>query len=87
MSMIPNLMLNIFMDLPQLFQERVGIPIQQVARVVDSGKALTPGESAYISRIMWPGKMISEYDPSRQTESNGTAILTRNISMPIRKNL
>lgn len=63
MSMIPNLMLNIFMDLPQLFQERVGIPIQQVARVVDSGKALTPGESAYISRIMWPGKMISEYDP------------------------
>lgn len=62
-SMVPNLMLNVFLDLPQLFQERVGIPIQQVARVVDSGKPLTPAESAYLSRIMWPGKMASEYDP------------------------
>ena len=62
-SMIPNAALNVFMDLPQLFQEKVGIPIQQVARVADSGVPLTNGETQYINRIMKPGKMPLVYDP------------------------
>lgn len=62
-SMVPNAALGFFMDVPQLFQERVGIPIQQVARVVAADRPLTKAETSYISRVMWPERVKQQYDP------------------------
>jgi hypothetical protein len=61
--LMPNLILKETLDLPQLFQERVGIPLQQVGRTVALEMPLSPDEEQYINRIMTKSIMAEDYDP------------------------
>ena len=63
LSLVPNAALSFFMDLPQLFQERVGIPIQQIGRVVDHRRTLTEKEQSYLDQVMYLGRLEMVYDP------------------------
>ena len=62
-SLLPNAALSYFMHLPQLFQERVGVPIQQVGRTAAAGRAFTPEESAYLPLMMDRETLEYWYDP------------------------
>ncbi len=63
LSLLPNAALSYFMNLPQLFQERVGVPIQQVGRVIAAGRPLLPEEEQYLHIMMDPEEMRYWYDP------------------------
>lgn len=59
----PNIAVKQILDLPQLFQERVGIPIQQYSRAVAVGVPLTKEEQDYTVRMMLPSSIEQWYDP------------------------
>lgn len=62
-SVTPDIAIKQILDLPQLFQERVGIPLQQFSRAVAVGVPLTPEEKAYSVKMMIPGRIEKWYDP------------------------
>lgn len=62
-SVTPDIAIKQILNLPQLFQERVGIPLQQFSRAVAVGVPLTPEEKAYSVKMMIPGRIEKWYDP------------------------
>lgn len=62
-SMTPDVAIKQILNLPQLFQERVGIPLQQFSRAVAVGVPLTEEEKAYSVKMMIPGRIARWYDP------------------------
>lgn len=62
-SITPDVAIKQILDLPQLFQERVGIPLQQFSRAVAVGVPLTEEEKAYSVKMMIPGRIAKWYDP------------------------
>ena len=62
-SIAPDVAIKQILNLPQLFQERVGIPLQQFSRAVAVGAPLTAEEKAYSVRMMIPGRIERWYDP------------------------
>ena len=62
-AVTPDIAIKQILDLPQLFQERVGIPLQQFSRAVAVGVPLTPEEKAYSVKMMIPGRIEKWYDP------------------------
>lgn len=62
-AVTPNIAVKQILNLPQLFQERVGIPIQQYSRAVAVGVPLTPEEEAYTEQVMHPAMIQQWYDP------------------------
>lgn len=62
-AVTPDIAIKQILDLPQLFQERVGIPLQQFSRAVAVGVPLTPEEEAYSVKMMIPGRIEKWYDP------------------------
>lgn len=62
-SITPDIVIKETLDLPQLFQERVGIPLQQYSRTVAVGAPLTKAEGNYTIRMMMPEQIKTWYDP------------------------
>lgn len=62
-SITPDIVIKETLDLPQLFQERVGIPLQQYSRTVAVGAPLTKAEENYTIRMMMPEQIKTWYDP------------------------
>ena len=62
-SMTPDVAIKQILNLPQLFQERVGIPLQQFSRAVAVGVPLTEEEKAFSVKMMIPGRIARWYDP------------------------
>lgn len=62
-SVTPDVAIKQILNLPQLFQERVGIPLQQLSRAVAVGVPLTEEEKAYTVKMMIPGRIAKWYDP------------------------
>ena len=63
LAITPDVAIKQVLNLPQLFQERVGIPLQQFSRAVAVGAPLTPEEQEYAIRMMVPGMIEKWYDP------------------------
>lgn len=61
--LLPDIVIKETLDLPQLFQERVGIPLQQYSRTVAVGAPLTKAEENYTIRMMMPEQIKTWYDP------------------------
>lgn len=62
-AVTPDVAIKQILNLPQLFQERVGIPLQQFSRAVAVGAPLTEEEKAYSIKMMIPGRIAKWYDP------------------------
>lgn len=62
-AVTPDVAIKQIFNLPQLFQERVGIPLQQFSRAVAVGAPLTEEEKAYSIKMMIPGRIAKWYDP------------------------
>lgn len=62
-ALIPNAAVQYYLNLPQLFQERVGIPLQQYSRAVAMEVPLTKSEENYTIRVMMPSAIQHWYDP------------------------
>ncbi len=62
LAVTPDIAIKQILNLPQLFQERVGIPLQQLSRAVAVGVPLTKEEEAYTLKMMIPGRIAKWYD-------------------------
>lgn len=62
-AVTPDIAIKQILNLPQLFQERVGIPLQQLSRAVAVDAPLTEEEKAYTVKMMIPGRIAKWYDP------------------------
>lgn len=82
-AVTPDVAIKQILNLPQLFQERVGIPLQQFSRAVAVGAPLTEEERAYSIKMMIPGRIANGMTPSPWTSLSGTAILISTISTAI----
>ena len=62
---LPNFVLSNFFNKPQLFQEAVAIPIQQLARTVTLNGKLNNESKDYLNKIIPLEKLKKSYDPFR----------------------
>lgn len=60
---LPNFYLSTFKNHPQLFQEAVAIPIQQLARTTTLNGKLNQEQNAYLNNLLSLEKIKKQYDP------------------------
>ncbi len=60
---LPNFYLSVFRDRPQLFQEAIAIPIQQLARTIAINGELDKNQKIYLNNLLPLEKINKQYDP------------------------